>query len=81
MSSIRTFSDSQYSILVLQTLKRLLRRSDYYLAVLPPRDILSKDEASASDVSLALDFAIESIRGQFEAQEVAKPPREERKLY
>jgi ribosome-binding protein aMBF1 (putative translation factor) len=67
------FSDAEYSIIVLQGLKRMVRRSDYFTGYVVPRDVM-RDSATASEVTDALQYAIEKIRVQLHmsSEELAK---------
>ena len=55
------FSDEEYAVVVLQNLRRAVKRSDYMLAFIPPRDIMC-DTVDAAEVSSALLCAIDCLR-------------------
>lgn len=62
-NEIRPFSEGVYSLMVLQGVKRMLKRSDYYLHFVPPSDVL-RDTADSGEVQDALQYAIDAVRAQ-----------------
>ena len=61
-SDIR-FNDAEYSIIVLQCLKRAARRPGSWLAeLIIPRSIGNSDVADSHEVTAALEFAIDAVQ-------------------
>lgn len=60
---VRPFSDEEYTIIVLRSLKRLARRSTWVIEAVPPRSI-DDDEPNGREVAQALEFAIEAVRAR-----------------
>lgn len=71
---------AQYSIWVLQGIKRMIRRSDYFMAYVPPRNV-EQDNANVGDVTDALQYAIEAIRGQLPVREEVEKRERTKRLY
>lgn len=61
MPKLTRFSDDEYAILVLQGVKRMLKRSDYFIGFVPPRSVLH-DSATAEEASSAIQHAIDALR-------------------
>lgn len=62
MNKFVRFSDDEYTVMVLQGLKRMIRRSDYFVGYVPPRDVM-RDNADSGEVTDALQHAIDVVRG------------------
>lgn len=60
---VRPFTDAEYAIMVLLGMKRMVKRTDYYLGFIPPRSVLS-DSPTVAEVNAALEHAIEVMRAQ-----------------
>jgi hypothetical protein len=60
-NDVRPFSDEEYAVIVLRSLKRLARRSTWILENVPPRSI-DEDEPNSREIANALEFAIDAVR-------------------
>ncbi len=60
-NDVRPFSDEEYAIIVLRSLKRLVRRSAWVIETMPPRSI-DDDEPNGREIANALEFAIDAVR-------------------
>jgi len=59
---IRPFTDQEYALLVLQGLKRMVQRGDWYQGYVIARDITASDNAEIGDVVAAISLAQDIIR-------------------
>jgi len=66
--SSHSFTDIEYALVVLRGIRRMVRKSDYYLAFIPARSLLDEN-ASGSEVSAALDYAIAAMCEKLVADE------------
>jgi hypothetical protein len=57
----KRFTDDEYAVLVLQNMKRAMKRSDYLLAFIPPRDLM-RDTAEVAEVTSAIQRGIDVLR-------------------
>jgi len=72
----KRFNDDEYSIIVLQNIKRALKRSDYLLAFIPPRDVM-RDAVEMSEASSAVQRAIDCLRERLMEPERMYPDPDE----
>ncbi len=61
MPKLTRFNEDEYAILVLQGVKRMLKRSDYFIGFVPPRDVM-RDSATAEEATQAIQHAINTLR-------------------
>ena len=76
---IRPFTDTEYTLLVLQGLKRMIRRTDIFRGFVPPRNFV-RENADSSEVEAALEFAIALVSAQHSAERL-EHTRESREFY
>lgn len=77
MANKTQFDDDEYAIVVLQGLRRMIKRSDYYIGFVPARSIM-KDTADAGEVGEAIQHAITAIRERWAVRDATvseKPKR------
>jgi hypothetical protein len=73
---IRPFTDTEYTLLVLQGLKRMIRRTDIFRGFVPPRNFV-RENADSSEVEGALEYAIALVSAQHSQEQMEQYQRNE----
>lgn len=70
---IRPFTDAEYTLIVLQDIKRFMRKSELGLSWIHPRHWAAPD-ADGREVIDALEYAIAAVKEQVEMRQKEPPP-------